>query len=148
MIAGMKKTCTKCGKSKDYIEGFSLRNRSTGRRQSWCKSCATSIRMTYYWKNPAYTRDRTKKGRAEKVDKYIEFLKRNPCVDCHEDDIRVLDLDHVRGKKIDSVPRMIHRGFSWSRIQEEIEKCEVRCSNCHRRKTASEQGWKKHILGA
>jgi hypothetical protein len=31
----------------------------------------------------------------------------------------------------------------WARVRAEIEKCDVRCVNCHRRKTARDFGWLK-----
>jgi hypothetical protein len=60
-------------------------------------------------------------------------------VDCGETDPVVLEFDHVRDKLKD-IGYMVTVGFSWSAIQLEIEKCEVRCANCHRRKTARVQG--------
>ena len=39
---------------------------------------------------------------------------------------------------------MIHDGYSWSNILKEIDKCECRCANCHRIKTAIEQDWYKY----
>ena len=52
----------------------------------------------------------------------------------------VLDFDHVRGKKRKAVSRMIGEGYGLIAISEEMAKCEVRCANCHRRKTAKTCG--------
>lgn len=43
----------------------------------------------------------------------IEYLRLHPCVDCGEDDLRVLDFDHVRGTKTRNVSRMFSGGH-WS----------------------------------
>jgi hypothetical protein len=68
----------------------------------------------------------------------LSYLACHPCVDCGETDIVCLDFDHVRGKKRLSVSAMM-RWYCWSSIEEEIAKCDVRCANCHRRKTARER---------
>ena len=47
----------------------------------------------------------------------------------------VMDLDHVRGEKICNVSLMVSMGFSDEEIIEEIAKCDVVCSNCHRERT-------------
>lgn len=61
--------------------------------------------------------------------------KARGCVDCGEKDLRVLDFDHVRGVKRAVVSMLINRRSSVRRIYEEIDKCDVRCANCHRRTT-------------
>lgn len=69
---------------------------------------------------------------------FIEnYLKTHSCVDCSESDYVVLEFDHVRGKKKDNISRMVY-GSSIKSLEEEISKCDVRCANCHRRKTKLE----------
>jgi hypothetical protein len=70
----------------------------------------------------------------------FEHLSAHPCIDCGEQDILVLDFDHVRGTKLDDVSRLIVGGTAVQTLQAEIDKCVVRCANCHRRKTAAERG--------
>lgn len=76
-------------------------------------------------------------ARREVVRQFVcEYLSNHPCVDCGEDDIVVLDFDHVRGKKTRGVSQMVQSaGYTLKRIAEEIEKCDIRCANCHRRRT-------------
>lgn len=50
----------------------------------------------------------------------------------------VLEFDHVRGVKRAEVSEMA--GYSLRSARAEIAKCEVRCGNCHRRKTIRERG--------
>jgi hypothetical protein len=54
------------------------------------------------------------------------------CIDCgYNDNAEVLDFDHVEaGSKIAGIAAMIDH--SWENIMAEIEKCVVRCANCHR----------------
>jgi hypothetical protein len=60
------------------------------------------------------------------------YLLRHPCVDCGEVDTRVLEFDHVRGRKSAAISFLVRIGYPWQRIVKEIAKCEVRCANCHR----------------
>jgi hypothetical protein len=57
------------------------------------------------------------------------------CADCPEKDPICLDFDHRPGeKKFKPVAVMISRGLSWDRIKAEVAKCDVRCTNCHRKR--------------
>jgi hypothetical protein len=71
----------------------------------------------------------------------IEYLEGRGCIECGENDLRVLDLDHVRGKKEGNISVMVGYGVSWARISAELAKCEIRCANCHRKRTAAQFGW-------
>jgi len=54
----------------------------------------------------------------------------------------VLEFDHVRGQKVKNVADLVKDGVRWSLIDEEIGKCDVRCANCHRRRTAAQRSYK------
>ena len=96
----------------------------------------------WYKENKSLTKARVfarrKKLRAEKQKKILEYLAEHPCVDCGETDVIVLQFDHVRGKKKYALSNIISGGHSWFTVLNEIEKCEVRCANCHLRKTVKE----------
>lgn len=63
------------------------------------------------------------------------YLLRHPCIDCGFTDIRALDFDHVRGIKFKDISTLTRNASSLTKIKEEIAKCDVRCSNCHRIQT-------------
>jgi len=73
----------------------------------------------------------------------LAYLQKHPCVDCSEDDPVVLTFDHVRGQKSFHVANMLASARNWASIFAEIQKCDVRCFNCHMRRTAKQRGWKK-----
>jgi hypothetical protein len=62
-----------------------------------------------------------------------EYLKTHHCVDCGEADLIVLEFDHVRGVKKACV-RQMARDCAMESLVREVRKCEVRCSNCHKRR--------------
>jgi len=67
---------------------------------------------------------------------YLKDIKeKNPCMDCKISyPYYMMDFDHVRGRKQANVAELINT-LSKKRIDEEIAKCEVVCSNCHRART-------------
>jgi hypothetical protein len=67
-------------------------------------------------------------------------LARASCVDCGLRDPLVLEHDHI-GEKRDSVMALVHDGCSRATIEKEIAQCEVRCVNCHRKRTCDSKAW-------
>jgi hypothetical protein len=54
----------------------------------------------------------------------------------------MMDFDHVRGTKQANVAELINT-LSKKRLDEEIAKCEIVCSNCHRARTYLRKNGKK-----
>lgn len=141
-----EKKCNKCGQIKQLSDFNKASTKKCG-VQSACKECTRKDSNERYKDNSKY-RERIRRNNKESIVKnkeYIKnFLKEHPCVDCGESDLVVLEFDHVRGEKSFNISSGI-RGQGLSSIKEEIEKCEVRCANCHRKKTSKERSWFKEL---
>jgi hypothetical protein len=139
------KPCTKCGESKNEAEFSHNQTKRDGLHQS-CKSCHSRYLKGHYAKYKAYyvSKAKVSKLKAYRANRSLvdDYLSTHPCADCGEPDPIVLEFDHVRGVKEKSVSVLAFSlGSSAKRIMEEIAKCEVRCANCHRRKTAIQLDW-------
>lgn len=53
----------------------------------------------------------------------------------------VLEFDHHLANKEADISRLISEGAGLNRLRREIERCEVVCTNCHRRRTAERGRW-------
>ncbi len=142
----MKKICTNCGEERDAEKDFSWKNKDRGIRNSRCKYCQSQVSKQHYQSNKqvymARSHARDEVVLAENRHRLAAYLADHPCVDCGMTDIRVLEFDHVRGTKRGNIAMMLQRGrCSWATIEAEIAKCEVRCVNCHRIKTAERGGF-------
>lgn len=69
----------------------------------------------------------------------ILMAKNKPCTDCQiQLPPQIMDLDHVQGEKLFALgqwmktPLLPEFKTRAEMIQAEIDKCEVRCPNCHR----------------
>jgi hypothetical protein len=68
--------------------------------------------------------------------KLFDFLSKRSCIDCGENDPIVLEFDHKKaGSKFKQISQMLSGHYSWESVQKEITKCDIRCANCHRKKT-------------
>ena len=139
--------CTKCKKEKiDSDFNFKIKNK--GLRQRQCKECTRLLIKNHYKNNRQYylnkANNRNNQKRTEVISYLREYLLKNPCVDCSEADITVLEFDH-KGKiqKFKAVSSLIRNRYSLEIVKNEVSKCEVRCANCHRRKTARDFNWAK-----
>lgn len=103
------------------------------------KAYNKAYQKKHYQENKSYYKDKAKKSKRYQRKWNREFVNRFKrlygCIDCGENNYLVLDFDHVKGDKLESIANMVHRPNSLSVIKNEIRKCEIRCANCHRIKT-------------
>jgi hypothetical protein len=127
------KICSKCGEEKE-LKYFGLRKKSKDGRTPHCKNCRKEWDAKSYKKrsiaHKALVKARQQKILQDNHTRLASYLQEHPCVDCGNSDVRVLEFDHVRGNKSFGIATKMK--CSWKVIEKEIEKCDVRCANCHR----------------
>lgn len=137
------RVCTKCGLEKD-IEEFPRRGDYLHRRQSYCMDCRSKMGKDWYERNKDYQKANARKHTTEyrnTIREYLwNYLLTHPCESCGETDPVVLEFHHTGDKEM-AISEMVTRITNIERLKEELKKCTVLCSNCHRRLTAKERGW-------
>ena len=141
------KKCIKCKmqkqeyrKSIKYLDGLDI----------YCKECRRVADKKTYDSNLTKSRkaglESKNKIRGRNRQFITDYLIGKSCIDCGESDPIVLEFDHFENKK-DNLSEIIQNN-SIEKIETEIKKCNIRCANCHRRKTAIELGYyKTKIVG-
>jgi hypothetical protein len=141
------KKCYRCGARK-AVDQFAWRRKAKGQRDSFCRPCRSEYGRAHYLANRQRYIDQARAVRqrlALKRTRYlIDYFRTHPCVDCGEADPVVLEFDHLRDKRF-AISARLH-GRNWQTILDEIEKCEVVCANCHRRRTANRRGALRAVL--
>lgn len=138
------KLCKRCATEKPE-EAFSKNKGSKDGLSFYCRECKKFYQKRYAKDGTERFVNSNLKSRAKRkrevTAKILDHLMTHPCVDCGESDPIVLEFDHVRGVKFKPISQMAGQGAGWRSVAEEIAKCEVRCANCHRRKTGKDQDW-------
>lgn len=143
------KTCRSCKQEKD-LDSFGFDKAQQDGKSKSCKVCrATYQRSRYSQYTPEQKRviyERRRKVLRRNQDLLREYLLNHPCLDCGTTDIRVLEFDHLRDKKM-GITWALRFMYSWEDILREIEKCEVVCANCHKIRTYSRmKTWRTNTL--
>ena len=133
-----------CGRCEEWQppDNFGFRDKAQTRRQLWGLACLVEYKRVWYQRNRDRHRERVRVAalrlNAANRARLQRYKIEHPCVDCGERDPVVLEFDHV-GDKRWNISSMVTGNIPWPSFESEIAKCQVRCANCHRRKTSAER---------
>ena len=89
----------------------------------------------FYKRNPdKYIARKTQiQERKQRIRKEIqEYRKDKSCIRCGFADYRAIDFHHRDpAQKVISISEMAGKGWSWIKMQTELDKCDPLCRNCH-----------------
>lgn len=146
----MKKICPKCQNNLEQDE-FNWKIKDV-KRASYCKNCSRKYIKNHYDNNRKYYLEKAKrrnKNLKNQLQEYLfNYLNNSECADCGEKDILVLEFDHrEKIEKSYNISHILRNSMTLDKLTDELEKCDVRCANCHRRKTEKEiNSWKLKYL--
>jgi hypothetical protein len=128
------KKCTICKNdlpaTSEYFAGRVDKKKPTF--QSSCRECHKQYRKDHYEANKQKYIDKASVYNQSIVDWFIEIKKTLSCLKCGESRWWVLDFHHRDpSEKEGDVSLLVRRG-SKEKILNELDKCDVLCSNCHR----------------
>lgn len=127
------KICSTC-REELPISKFSYRNKKLKKLSYNCMKCNSEYGRKHYASNKEKYETK-KKDRLHRLRE--EFLSAYPdlkCKMCGENEQVCLDFHHKDPtEKETTISRARAHGWSMERLQKEIDKCEVLCSNCHRK---------------
>jgi len=124
--------CNKCGLNKEESD-FNF-NKSTGRYACHCRKCHSAYLKQNYKENKARYKANAKKRQREIRDWYNDYKSKLFCKNCGENHPGCLDFHHKdRDVKEKEISQAMGSGWSVEKLLEEMAKCDVLCSNCHRK---------------
>jgi hypothetical protein len=127
------KICSRCKKRKRIISFHVNAARKDG-YANYCKQCDREYHREHYIKNKQYYKEKCSKYRNAHVEWYKELKSKLKCEECGENHIACLVFHHKDPtKKKFNIAKCIRELTPKKRILEEIKKCRVLCSNCHRK---------------
>jgi hypothetical protein len=134
------KTCTLCEVEKPYDQ-YTKKRRNKDGLMAMCRECSLPRRRQQYEENPETQRQAVYNRRSDVAGRVMQLKIETPCFDCDKYyPSYVMDFDHVRGVKKSGVSKLVAKNSPWEEIQEEIDKCELVCANCHRERTFRRKG--------
>lgn len=125
--------CSTCKLELDFERFAANKSKKSGYNKV-CKECQKKYKKQHYIDNQ---KDYIFKHRKRINDIKVlirNYKSKNGCKYCLENHYCCLDFHHLESsQKEDTLAGGINRGWSIKKIFKEIEKCELICSNCHRK---------------
>tara|TARA_Y100000310_G_scaffold334969_2_gene415897 strand:+ start:647 stop:1150 length:504 start_codon:yes stop_codon:yes gene_type:complete len=126
------KICGRCKEKKPLTEFHKDCVKKDG-VQSMCINCRKEYHREHYLSNKKKYIEQNGERRKKIREEFYEYKKTLSCSKCGDSRWYVLDFHHKDSKKKDFlISKMVGGGYSKNRIEEEVSKCIVLCSNCHR----------------
>ena len=132
------KKCSKCKEEKNLYEFTKNKSQLDG-MQKYCKKCKKSSDEKWIMENPSIWKERNKIKNQKIKNILSEFRVElgGKCIKCNESREHLLDFHHIEPKKKEGVIADIlgWSGFGENAIKKarnELNKCILLCSNCHR----------------
>jgi len=126
----MEKKCPKCGEVKDQSQFRTSVSRKSG-LQSYCIICDKEKQRLHYLQNKERYIKKSHETARRKANWWKQYKKTLKCNRCPESHPACLQFHHVDPSKKEVAISKVVRFWSIKRIMQELEKCEVICSNCH-----------------
>jgi hypothetical protein len=147
MDAAELRWCGGCGQLLDRAM-FAFRSRARHLLQPCCRTCQSRRAREHYLQHSSEYKARALRNgtrtRIANRQRLYDYLASQHCADCGAAELAVLEFDHRDpATKRNEVGNLLRSGLSWRAIVNEIQKCDVVCANCHRRRTAQRFGWHK-----
>jgi len=102
------------------------------------------MHKNWYEKNKEYQIANARKHTTQyrnTLNEYVwNYLLKHPCERCGESDPVVLEFHHLHSKDM-AISKLVASTTNIKRLEKELKKTQVLCSNCHRRITVKERGW-------
>lgn len=96
------------------------------------KAYQKKYHFKWYEENKEFRKKQIKNRKKKLKQKFSNFKSTKFCLNCGESESVTLDFHHVEKNKREIISRMVSDGFGWKSLIEEMEKCVILCSNCHR----------------
>jgi hypothetical protein len=126
------KYCKKCDSQKPLTKEYWHKRKSS--KDGWefyCKSCVHKTTKANYWANREKWNATTRKNKQLQRDRINEYKNNCSCKKCGESRNHLLDFHHI-DPSTKSFQISQGEGYGWKKVKNEIKKCIVLCSNCHR----------------